>query len=255
MDPRQFYDELAPFYDLIFENWDESMARQGAALERLIRNELSPATDAAGTRILDAACGIGTQTLPLASRGFQVVGRDLSAGAIARLRREADARGISIDAGVADMRCVAGSVSGSFDVVLACDNSIPHLLTDLDIVTALEEFRRVLRRGGLCVCSVRDYDTVQRGVAATHVYGERRRGDGVLRLRQEWSWEGLTHYQVAFIVEKDAPAGPITVLRTATRYYAVRIPRLLEMMTKGGFADCRRCDDAFYQPILIGRAP
>jgi SAM-dependent methyltransferase len=255
VETKQFYDDLAPFYDLIFENWDASMARQGAALEQLLQVELDAGRYSPGTtRVLDAACGIGTQALPLAIRGFQVTGRDLSPVAVARLRHEADVRGVSIDADVADMRHLAKSVSRRFDVVLAFDNSIPHLLTDADIGAALTEFRQVLRPGGLGLCSVRDYDAVERGVPATHSYGERRRGNELFRLRQEWTWEGAAHYQVTLIVEKDTPTGSINVLRTSTRYYAVSIPRLLELMVKAGFSDCRRIDDMFYQPILIGRA-
>ncbi len=37
VEARQFYDDLAAYYDLIFEDWDASMSRQGAALERLMR--------------------------------------------------------------------------------------------------------------------------------------------------------------------------------------------------------------------------
>ena len=255
VETRQFYDDLAPYYDLIFENWDASMSRQGAALEQLIQLELGAADpEALPPRILDVACGIGTQALPLARRGFRVTARDLSPGAIARLRHEAEVRQVVIDTAVADMRYVAASVSGPFDVVLAFDNSIPHLTSDSDIRAALQEFRRVLHPDGLCLCSVRDYDAVPRGVAATHPYGERRRGDEVFRLRQEWTWESSTHYQVAFIVEKEAPNGPTALLRTVTRYYALSIPRLLELMAGAGFADCRRLDDIIYQPIVIGRA-
>jgi len=231
------------------------MSREGAALTQLIRSEFGPsAPDPSATRILDAACGTGTQALPLALRGFRVTARDLSPGAIARLRREADARRTSIDAAVADMRHVAASVSGSFDVVVVLDNSIPHLTRDADIATALLEFKRVLRRGGLFICSVRDYDAVTRGVAAIHSYGERRRGGEVFRLRQEWTWEDQTHYQVAFVVEKEGPTGPQPMLTASTRYYALSIARLLELMTEGGFTDCRRLDGVIYQPILIGRA-
>ena len=134
-DAAPFYDALAEYYDLIFEDWDASMARQGAALEQLIQAELRP-TSPDTVRVLDVACGIGTQALPLALRGFQVTGRDISAGAIARLRREAEARHVVIDSAVADVREVSASVTGPFDVVLAFDNSLPHLLTAADIVTA-----------------------------------------------------------------------------------------------------------------------
>jgi SAM-dependent methyltransferase len=253
LDTRHFYDALAPYYDLIFEDWDASMSRQGTVLAALIETELSDAhAPSRAIRVLDAACGIGTQALPLAARGFRVTARDLSQGAIARLRREAEARGLTIEAAVADMRSVAESVSDQFDVVVAFDNSIPHLLNDGDIEATFREFRKVLRPGGLCLCSVRDYDTVRRGAPLTLSYGERRRAGEVFRPRQEWTWDGTTHYQVAFIVEQDAPRGPTTALRTVTRYYAVSVGRLLELMARAGF-ECRRLDETVYQPILIGR--
>ncbi|HTT07846.1 MAG TPA: class I SAM-dependent methyltransferase [Gammaproteobacteria bacterium] len=252
METRQFYDDLAPYYDLIFENWDASMSRQGAVLEHLIQSELGAEGSGAPPRILDAACGIGTQALPLALRGFRVTARDLSPGAIARLRREAEVREVVIDADVADMRFVAANVSGPFDVVLAFDNSIPHLTSDSDISVALREFRKILRPGGLCLLSVRDYDTVPRGVTTMHPYGEHRRGNEVFRLRQEWTWEGSMHYQIAFIVEKLGSNGPETLMRTVTRYYALSIQRLLELMTGVGFTGCRRLDETIYQPIVIG---
>ena len=252
-DAAQFYDALAEYYDLIFEDWDASMARQGAALEQLIRAELGIAGPETA-RVLDVACGIGTQALPLALRGFQVTGRDISAGAIARLRREAEARQVVIDATVADMRHVAASVKSPFDVVLACDNSLPHLLTAADIVTALRECHKTLRRGGLLLCTVRDYDTVPRGEPAVHPYGERRRGGEVYRLRQEWTWDSTTHYQLKFVVEKVGAAGPVTVLEAVTRYFAVSMARLLALMGEAGFTSCRRLDEIIYQPVLIGRA-
>src|SRR2546421_9385741 len=253
MNPAQFYDDLAEYYDLIFEHWDASMARQGAALEQLIRAELGP-TGPDPVRVLDVACGIGTQALPLALRGFQVTARDISARAVARLGREAEARGLVIDAGVADMRHVAASVTGPFDVVLTFDNSLPHLLTDADIVVALRECHKTLRRSGLLLCSVRDYDAVPRGEAAVHPYGERRRGGDVYRLRQEWTWDSTTRYQLHFVVEQVGAAGPVTLLEAATRYYAVSIARLLALMGEAGFTDCRRLDGIIYQPVLVGRS-
>jgi 2-polyprenyl-3-methyl-5-hydroxy-6-metoxy-1,4-benzoquinol methylase len=111
LETKQFYEELSSYYHLIFENWDASMARQGDALVQLIDSELGGIQG--GVRVLDTACGIGTQTLPLAARGFHLTARDLSPAAIARLRSEAEVRQLIIDAGVADMRQVASSVSGT----------------------------------------------------------------------------------------------------------------------------------------------
>jgi len=112
----QYYDDLAEYYGLIFADWEESMARQGAAIAAILRAH-GPDRVGEPFRVLDVSAGIGTQSLPLASSGFEVTARDVSSAAIARLRREAARRGLDVDAARADMRSVRGSVIGPFDAV------------------------------------------------------------------------------------------------------------------------------------------
>jgi SAM-dependent methyltransferase len=252
LDTRQFYDDLSSYYHLIFEDWDASMARQGDALVRLIEAELGE-IQISSVRVLDSACGIGTQTLPLAARGFQVAARDLSPAAVARLQREAQIRQLVVDTAVADMRQVASRVLGSFDVVLAFDNSAAHLLDDNDLRAAFQQFFNVLRAGGVFLCSVRDYDKVQRGEPATHQYGRRQYRGETFYLRQEWSWDDPFHYEGTIIIEKETPNGLTRELCTASRFYAISTKRLLELMGEAGFQNCRRIDETLYQPVLIGR--
>jgi hypothetical protein len=57
---KEFYDALAGHFHLIFEDWDGSMRRQGQIVSRLLPLSRSGP-------ILDVACGIGTQSLPLAA--------------------------------------------------------------------------------------------------------------------------------------------------------------------------------------------
>jgi SAM-dependent methyltransferase len=252
LDTKQFYDELSSYYHLIFEDWDASMARQGDALAQLIEAELGR-VQVDGVRVLDAACGIGTQTLPLVARGFQLAARDLSPAAVVRLQREAQVRHLVIDAAVTDMREVASSVSGAFDVVLAFDNSVAHLLHDNDLRAAFQQFLSVLRPGGVFLCSVRDYDEVQRGEPATHLYGRREYRGGTFQLRQEWSWYDPMHYQATIMIDRETPNGLTRELCTASRFYAISTGRLLELMVEAGFQDCRRIDETIYQLILTGR--
>src|ERR1051325_10943137 len=98
--PADFYDRLAPFYHLIFADWEASIQRQAAQLDQLIQKTWGPHL----RTVLDVACGIGTQTLGLAQLGYQVVASDLSTQEIERARQEAAKRQLQIDFSVADMR-------------------------------------------------------------------------------------------------------------------------------------------------------
>lgn len=253
MSTAQFYTDLASYYDLIYADWQESMTRQGEALARLIRTYLPPERRDA-PRLLDVAAGIGTQALPLAARGFRVTARDSSPGAIARLTHEAAERELSVDAGVADMRGVAAAVTGRFDAVICCDNSLPHLLSDDEISAAFRQFRAVLADGGVCVCSVRDYGAIAPRTPGGHDYGERRRGPSLFHVWQEWTWRGATHYDMTLVVEEQLASGACQRVRATSRYYAVPVARLLELMAGAGFVASVRIDDAFFQPIVLGRA-
>lgn len=83
-DVKRFYDRLAANYHLIFEDWDASIRRQGAAVGAILERECGTPS---GVRILDCACGIGTQVLGLAGCGFRTTACDLSPFAVERRRR------------------------------------------------------------------------------------------------------------------------------------------------------------------------
>jgi glycine/sarcosine N-methyltransferase len=146
MSVRAFYDELAPLYHLVYEDWESSVARQGAALASLIAEQWG--TDA--RVVLDAALGIGTQALGLLAGGVRVTGSDLSTSAVCRARREAAVRGLPLASLVADFRALPVR-SATFDRVLVCDNAIPHLESEADIRVALAECFRCVREGGGCL--------------------------------------------------------------------------------------------------------
>jgi len=168
-DVQAFYDELAPLYHLVYENWDASVARQGGALASLIAERWG--TDARS--VLDAAVGIGTQALGLLLQGFDVVGSDLSLGAVQRAAREAHRRGLRLRCLVADFRALAAR-SQSVDVVLIADNSLPHLVVRADEYTARGRRRRDPRR---------HMGTVRAGGGSHRGRARRRRPHGARRVR------------------------------------------------------------------------
>src|SRR6478672_6135370 len=89
-----FYDELAPFYHLLYPDWEVAISRQGDALAALLRElGLEP-----GDAVLDAACGIGTQALGLLKHGYSVTASDASPAAIERFKGEVKARALQATA-------------------------------------------------------------------------------------------------------------------------------------------------------------
>jgi len=239
----QFYDDLASDYHLMFLDWDASMNRQGDWLDRFITAEWPGAK-----RILDAACGIGTQALPLAALGYEMTASDLSSLAVARAEREAAARELTLTTTVADLRALS-QTHGVFDVVIACDNAFPHLLSDEEIARGLAECHACVRPGGGFLLSMRDYDTPAVG-SEIRGYGVRPLPDGRAILFQVWDWEG-PHYDLSLFVVKERPAKAIETHVHRSRYYAIAPARVLELMRTAGFDNVRRVD-GFVQPVLVG---
>lgn len=252
MSTEDFYDALAPFYHLIYPDWEGSSARQAAALDAVVRAELGKAD---GRTVLDVACGIGTQALGMAALGYAVTASDLSAAAVRRLRDEAAARGLSIDARVADMRDAWKAHGRTFDVVLCADNSLPHLLTEGDILAALRGFLRCTAPGGVCLVSVRDYDAIDWQTARIHPHAVHHDEDGARWvLFQVWEPRPPL-YETTMYVMEDRPGAEIRTRSMRATYYAIPVARVMELMREVGFAEVRRMDGAFYQPLIVARRP
>ena len=135
---KRVYDRLASSYQLIFEDWDGSIKRQAAALGAILERECGAARS---LRILDCACGIGTQTLGLASLGFTVTACDLSPASVERTRVEAAKRGLNVQLFVADMLDLTEIPDGDFDAVICMDNALPHLENDEELFQAATQIR------------------------------------------------------------------------------------------------------------------
>lgn len=245
---ESFYDGLAPWYDLLFEDWETSMTTQGEQLDAMIRGR----SDGKARDVLDVACGIGTQAIGLARLGYRVRASDLSREALARARCEAAARNLDITFTQCDMRELGSCHGPEHDVAICCDNSLPHLLDDDEIRSALSGMRGCLRPRGTCLVTLRDYDTEPRGRGLLRPYGVRQREGHRVVLFQVWDFDNA-HYDLSLYVVADDGSmeePPTRVFRA--RYYAIPVARVMELMREAGFVDVERLDDAYYQPVVIG---
>lgn len=247
-----FYGGLAGYYHLLFQDWDAAVRTQGRAVDRLIARALG----AGPRRVLDAACGIGTQALGLALCGHAVTGSDLSEAALARAGREAARLGVALPTRAADLGALSRAVSGRFEVVVALDNALAHLPDQAALEAALREMAAVLEPGGLLMASIRDYDRL----AAERPRLESSRvidgASGRRVLFQVWDWDadggayGLTQY----IVRHGADG--IETLAFATRMRAVTRADVGAALAAAGLRDAAWIEpeaDGFYQPVVIAR--
>jgi SAM-dependent methyltransferase len=248
-DLESFYDQLAADYPLIYQDWEASLKRQAAQLDTVLRGQ---AGEPAQT-VLDAACGIGTQAIGLAELGYRVTASDISQASIDRAADESRRRGLAIAYLRSDMRRIDEQAGGGFDAVIACDNAVPHLPTEADILQAMEAFYRSLKPGGMAMISSRDYAGVPRdgqliNPRRVHVDGDRR-----LILFDVWDFNG-DHYDLTLYMVDDPGVGaPTTRAIRGGRYFCISLDRLQALMVKAGFEHVKQLAAAYFQPLIIGR--
>ncbi|MCB0334587.1 MAG: methyltransferase domain-containing protein, partial [Bdellovibrionales bacterium] len=247
MSTANFYDQIAPFYELIYPDWNASIVRQADHLSSIIRNN----ENFPSKTVLDVSCGIGTQALGLAKLGYEVTASDLSSEEIKRAQEEAVNRSLNIQFSTCDMREVFNRQGKTFDVVLSADNSIPHLLSDEEILTALQQFYCCTNPGGLCVLTVRDYENEELVGGKIKPYAVQERPDGRYLIFQVWDVRGEI-YETSMYCIRDLTSGGCESVVSRAKYYAIPTHRLLSLMQEAGFCKVRRLDGVFFQPVLIG---
>ncbi len=191
-------------YDRDAEHWWDGSRRWLRALQNLVPARLAffdRLTEWRGRTVLDLGCGGGFMSEALAARGADVIGVDLSRGAIAVAKNHAAASGLSI-------RYLVGSADdlplpdNSVDCIV-CVDVLEHVRSVHDVHdvnnvhsvnNVLDEIRRVLRPGGVFL-----FDTINRTALARFVIvfcGER-----ILRLLPRG-----THDPAQFIAPADLDA-------------------------------------------------
>jgi SAM-dependent methyltransferase len=248
---KQFYDDLAESYHLIFQAWEASLGYQADVLARLLP---PPGSEMS---ILDCACGIGTQAIGLALKGYRIEGRDPSPTSISRASREAAIRGLAINFCVDDMRNLSTAALGGYEAVIAMDNAIPHLQSDADILAALSCMRARLRRNGVLLISLRDYGPLL-AERPTGTPASFYRDEAFRRIvHQVWDWVDDRRYVVHLFITCERCHGWETRHFVGT-YRAVMPIEIAQFASQVGFNDAcvlGAAETGYYQPIVRAVAP
>lgn len=250
-DVRQFYDDLAGAYQFIFPDWQRSVQRQADVLAKL----LTQVEIAAPATVLDCTCGIGTQAIGLATKGYHVHGTDLSPDAVARARENATQFEFSHPPtfAVADL-LTAPKEPQQYDVVLSCDNAVAHFHTNEELAQAVQTMKQQVKDGGLLLISLRDYDSIVQFPPHTTPVSHSETADGEHFVFQVWDWaDDLSSYHMRmYFVNQPLEGDPVT------RVYQSHLRALLRQDLEQILLDAGLRDvqwyllelSHYYQPIV-----
>jgi SAM-dependent methyltransferase len=177
---RDYYQDLATDYHWIFP--DRVVRPPGVLGGTSTGGDqlLESAVDALppDARVLDCACGIGTDAMALAHRGLRVTGSDGSAAMAAEARRRVP----GVEFATCLWQDLPGPLTPPYDLVLCLGNSLQHTGSHQAMVAALKGMRRVLSPGGTLVVDSRNWELLHRERPRIVVADEFRERDGVRSL-------------------------------------------------------------------------
>ena len=138
---RQFGSLYAAAYDATYA--DKDYEAECDLVEEAFRRFGSAPVSA----IIDLGCGTGNHSIPLARRGYEVAGVDLSTDMLAIAARKATEAKVEVALTEGDVRTV--DLGRSFDAALVMFAVIGYQRTNADVLATLRSVRRHLEPGGL----------------------------------------------------------------------------------------------------------
>lgn len=140
-----------------------------------------------------------------------------------------------------------------FDIVIAMDNALPHMLTSNDLACAVSSILNQTKNGGMFVASIRDYDALLMDKPPYSPPYIHKTASGQRVSFQTWTWEGDNYRLIQYIVDDE---DALQISKFECVYRATRRREVTDLLMANG------CSEAvwmfpeatgFYQPIVIAK--
>jgi 2-polyprenyl-3-methyl-5-hydroxy-6-metoxy-1,4-benzoquinol methylase len=142
-----YSDDFARYYDLILYGRDGFYASE-KELE-FVEWVFGDYADPPAHTVLDAGCGTGRFTVPLAAKGYAVTGIDTSSAMLDICRKKLELAGLEPDLAKTGIHEL--DAPGFFDAVICIDSVLNYRLEPDRIVDALKRFNRAILPGGAAI--------------------------------------------------------------------------------------------------------
>ena len=246
---QTFYDNMASSYDKLFLDWQATTHEQAEILDKLFRERGFDRS----AKILDCACGIGTQAVGIAALGYDVTGSDISRAELEEARQRAEKNNVDIRFEYADFCALGDSFSEQFDIIIAMDNALPHMLTGEALEAALSSITAQLKAGGIFVASIRDYDAMLLDKPPYSPPYIHKTEAGKRVSFQTWDWEGDNYRLVQYIIDDEES---LHISKFECEYRATRREEFTQRLLANGCTEVEWLfpeQTGFYQPIFVAR--
>ena len=246
---QTFYDNIATQYDKLFSDWQATTHEQAALLDRLFCDNGFDRS----AKLLDCACGIGTQSIGLAALGYDVTASDISENELAEAKQRAKANDVHIRFEKADFCTLSDTFDEQFDIVIVMDNALPHMLSAEALASAVKSITNQLNAGGMFIASIRDYDTLladKPPYSPTYIH---KTASGQRVSFQTWDWNDDHYHLTQYIIDDE---NTLAVGKFECEYRATRREELTNLLLASGCHDVSWKmpeETGFYQPIVIAK--
>ena len=246
---QTFYNNLATQYDKLFLDWNATTLEQALILDKIFRDYGFDRS----AEILDCACGIGTQAIGLAAMGYAVTGSDISQGELAEARERAQTKNLQIPFVQADFCALAETFQQQFNIIIAMDNALPHMLSADALNLAIKSIVSQLAENGIFVASIRDYDALLADKPPYSPPYIHQTEQGQRVSFQTWKWEGDNYRLVQYIIDDE---DTLQTSKFVCEYRATRREEMTRLLLANGCSSVEwlfpeKTD--FYQPIVVAR--
>lgn len=224
------YDELMNEVD--YESWV-------SYIEKIIENENIKVKN-----ILELACGTGNITIPLAKKGYDIAGIDISEEMLMIAREKSQKEGIDLVLLNQDIAYLDFDLYDLDCVLCACDG-FNYILEENDLKSAFNKIYNLLKENGIFIFDISSYYKLS-NILGQNVYGENR--DDIAYLWENFFDEedDIVQMDLAFFT-KENESEKFTRFEETHYQRAYKNEDIINMLNSSGFENIKLYKDFTFE--------